>query len=75
MLKVWSEDECLYLDYEDEDEFFAVEMLEHSGGYGSESDAEEKPNIEDLKENILKKNGGLTWAHLLALGMLTNQPI
>ena len=24
MLKVWSEDECLYLDYEDEDEFFLV---------------------------------------------------
>ena len=24
MLKVWSEDECLYVDYEDEDEFFLV---------------------------------------------------
>ena len=24
MLKVWSEDECLYLDYENEDEFFLV---------------------------------------------------
>ena len=27
MLKVWSEDECLYLDYEDEDEFFLVKNV------------------------------------------------
>ena len=27
ILKVWSEDECLYLDYEDEDEFFLVMYL------------------------------------------------
>ena len=40
---------------EDEDDFFAAELLDQSGGYGSESEAEEKPDIEDLKENILKK--------------------
>lgn len=29
MLKVWSEDERLYLDYEDEDEFFLVTDIDY----------------------------------------------